>query len=806
MNKNSTLNNIEKSIGCLVVAVLNIGPTAQAEENAGTNVEIEEVVVTAQKRAQSIQEIPASISALNASDLEGLKLRASTEIAAQIPNMQIATPYGDGFPVISLRGVSMNDFSLNQSAPVAIYVDEVYKGNPAFQGVQLFDLERVEVLRGPQGTLYGKNTTGGAVNFIARRAGYETEAYLKTGVGNFNRKEIQGAYQTAIVDDLLAVRIAGTWNQADGWMKNREEGVDDAFAVDEWGGRISVSVTPADDVEVELSISSSRSNPVNYGIIPEEGSGGVGNNLYELFAAVGGAIGGANGGAASSYFRDGISEFEVESNTDAKRKIETDAIASKLNWHFGENLTLTSITSWDKGAFFVPEDSDGSPLKVIESDFGSEAEQFSQDLRITSEFEGDFNFIAGLYYSDETINAGTNSRLYNDLDINQDGRLDDMDCLDPLFYAFGVGGSQFGLTTSNANAINEMFPALGLGISNLGDFSLLGCQVSNSFEQVRKSTALYTDANYYLTDKLNLRFGLRHTEDESMLNDMSARILSNSGNDLSVYIGETIPAMSLSSTDKEWSGKVAIDYLSDESRLLYASYSKGYRSGAYNAQAFLAPAEVNFVDPETLNSFEVGFKSQLLENRMQLNGAIFRYGYRNQQFLNIDTSTLAQTLVNIDSSTIQGFELEAVAWVTESLKVNAGIGSIRTEVDEGYLDGLDLAGNELIAAPDANLNFAADYTLQNIGEGQVAIHFDANYVGEQFFDVFNTESIRSDSYLVSNAQVSYRRNDYSVAFWVKNMSNTSYVNQAFNLQEAFGLNYLSIGAPRMLGIDLSWQL
>ncbi len=814
LKSNQSLN---KSLiaSAITIALSSTSGFVNAEEtqkvNKAKKVEVEKILVTAQKRTENLQEVPVSVSALSNSEMEGLKLRSTTEIAAQIPNMQIATPYGDGFPVISLRGVSMNDFSLNQSSPVAVYVDEVFKGNPALQGVQLFDLERVEVLRGPQGTLYGKNTTGGAVNFITQKADFDREAYVKVGAGSYNRKEFQGAFQTSLIDDLLAVRVAGTWAKADGWMKNKNSGFADASATDEWGGRASFTLTPSDDLTANLSITSSRSTPVNYGILAQVGPAGVGvgNQFYELFSTIGGAIGGTNGGESSSYTREGLSDFEIESNRDAKREIDTESIALTLNWGINENLTLTSITSWDEGVFISPEDADGSPLKVIESDFSSEAEQVSQDLRITSNYDGPFNFIAGLYYAKETIEVATNTRLYNDLDINQDGMLNTSDCLDPVLYAFGFGGPDFGMTTPNADVINAVLPTLGLGINGLADFALLGCQLDNDFEQVRTSNAVYADGNYALTDKLTLRAGVRYTKDDNDLNDMSARIKDNQGNDMSPHLGETIPAMSLSNTDKEWTGKIGIDYLTDDGILVYTNYSTGFRSGAYNAQAFLAPDEVNYVDPETIDSFEIGFKSTFLDNRVQLNGAAFHYDYKNQQFLNLDATTLAQTLINVDSSTVKGLELEMVAVPLEALNITAGLGLVDSKVDKGVLSGVDLSGNSLVAAPELNINLAADYFIELQSGASLSFHVDANYVDEQYFDVFNTPSIKADDYWLSNARISYDTesdgNEYSIAFWIKNITDETYVNQAYDAQATFGLDILNIGAPRMAGIEFTWR-
>ena len=154
------------------------GGAARAQQTpsaaASGQVEIEEVVVTAQKRSESLQNVPVSVTALTSTQLAGLKLDNASTLTSQIPNLQVNGIVGEGSPLFSLRGVSMFDYSLSQSSPVASYIDEVYKGNFVLFGVEMYDLERIEVLRGPQGTLYGKNTTGGAINFITHKPGFDT--------------------------------------------------------------------------------------------------------------------------------------------------------------------------------------------------------------------------------------------------------------------------------------------------------------------------------------------------------------------------------------------------------------------------------------------------------------------------------------------------------------------------------------------------------------------------------------------------------------------------------------------------------
>ena len=208
---------------------------APAEESGG----VQEVVVTAQKRAESLQKVPVSVTALTGDQLGAIKLDDSSALVTQIPNLQVNGIVGEASPVFSLRGISMFDYSLNQSSPVAGYIDEVYKGNFAIFGVELYDLERVEVLRGPQGTLYGKNTTGGAINFITRKPTFDTKGFVTAGFGNYSRREAQGAFGGALVDDKLAARVAFTYTKADGWFRG-VNGSPDMDAVDQYGVRLSL--------------------------------------------------------------------------------------------------------------------------------------------------------------------------------------------------------------------------------------------------------------------------------------------------------------------------------------------------------------------------------------------------------------------------------------------------------------------------------------------------------------------------------------------------------------------------------------
>jgi len=756
------------------------------------------VLVTAEKRSENLQNVAVSVSAFTSTEMEGLKLRESADIAAQIPNLQVTNPSGDGFPIFSLRGVSMNDFSANQSSPVASYVDEVYKGNPAIQGIQMYDLERIEVLRGPQGTLYGKNSTGGAVNFVTKLPGMGSGGYITAGIGNFNRRELKGALDVPLVGDKLGLRVAGTWTEADGWFENVLPDVKDGGAIGEHGVRATLLWQPTSQFEAILRASTSRQEAVSHGIqafniVPD----GAGGGIYSLYNALGAT-------SAVDGTRTGLDFFEFDSDQDTKRRIQGDALALTVNWDLTDSLTLTSVSSWDDGEFYNPEDVDGTSNQVLRATYYDEATQISQDLRVSSGFNGPFNFIAGVYASKEEVYNTTGIGYFLDLDANTDGVLDYLDCADVLQTTTGSGPTtQAGEETELV--LNEF------GVS-LADFFPAGCLVQNQFDQDRITYAGYFNGTYDLSDNLRFQFGLRRTRDEASLENFSARILGSDG----IAIVNTIPGDPVDPyavipdrdfVDQEWTGKIGLDYTTDSGTLLYANYNRGYRSGAFNAQGFFDPSEVTKVEPELLDSFEIGLKTRLFHERLQLNAAAFHYVYKNQQFLDVDPDSLAQRLVNIEKSKVSGAEVELVAQLTPALLLNAGVGLLDSEVEEGVLSGVDLSGNPLVLSPDLNANLGLDWELFENSYGRVTVHGDASYTSEQYFDIFSVDRLEQDGYAVLNARVQYEPDTYQVQFalWAKNITNEEYRTSVIDLQSAVGFDYSHIGPPRTFGAEITYR-
>jgi len=269
----SRLGVATASIRTMAIALAGFSGQALMAQTAAQTApaDDQEIVVTAQKRSERLQDVPISVSAIGGDAIRKQRLSSADDLVTKIPNLQLTSTVGDGTPIFALRGVSMSDYSLNQAGPVATYYDEVYKGNFAFLGVALYDLERVEVLRGPQGTLYGKNTTGGAVNLISRKPDLgKTDGYINLGYGNYNRREANGAINLPL-GETLAARMAFTIARADGWFRNQLPGKPDLGGTREYALRGSLLWEPADGTSFLLRASTSYQNPYNYGIFAAPG-------------------------------------------------------------------------------------------------------------------------------------------------------------------------------------------------------------------------------------------------------------------------------------------------------------------------------------------------------------------------------------------------------------------------------------------------------------------------------------------------------------------------------------------------------
>jgi|TARA_B110000902_G_scaffold253734_1_gene316766 iron complex outermembrane receptor protein len=757
--------------------------------------EIEVINVTAQKRVESVQEIPVSLTALSGDMIEDLKMNTSSDLASAIPNLQSSLVYGETQPIFSIRGMSMSDYNSNQASPVSVYIDEVAVSSNFMQGLSMYDLERVEVLRGPQGTLYGKNTTGGAINFITKTPDLlDTSGNIKLQLGNYGRKHISGAVETPLIEDKLGARLAFTHTDIDGYHKNHFSGADDLTSTDSQSIRLTLKYVE-DDFEALLKVASGKNDGQTAGVVSRP--------AYDIgsykFDALGATLIGVYGLTPKMAVDMGLQPrdanwdaWEGSHNKANKYETEFDSATLRLNWDLGQ-YNLTSVTGFMNGKGLNSANTDGAAYRLLEIDWGSEVDQFSQDIRLTSNFDGDFNFILGLYFDQDEIKA------HNKFD--------------------------FFLETEALGVPNPTLASQTLAIpANAAIAGSAGFTTDQKYSQERNSTAIYFDGNYALNEQITLRFGLRYTQDEGEGRDINTYLGDYNGNKIQDLItnNPTINPELLSTQynpeDLKWdqnkvTGKLGIDYQQSKNILYYASVSRGYRASAFNGGAQFFSNELSVAKPETVDAIELGFKSDLLDNTLRLNGALFSYDYTDQQFINV--IGVQQFLVNGDKSSIRGAELE-LTWVpTSRIQVNAGLGLLDTEFKKLELNDstgnpVVLSGNELFNAPKVNFNVAIQYILLEAEHGLLELGVNSNYISRQWFSAFNElngyEHIKADSGWVTNASLTWTSDDdWSASLWVKNIGENDEKTYAINLQGSFGFDYNTVGSPLTFGADFTYE-
>jgi iron complex outermembrane receptor protein len=797
---------------------------------------LEEVVVTSQRRAESVQDTPVAITGLADDALQKLGFENANDISAQVPNMQVSGPYGEVQPIFAIRGVSMSDYSSNQASPIGVYVDEAYLGAVFTHGTSFFDVERLEVLRGPQGTLYGKNTTGGAINIITKTPmiGDPLQGTIKAGIGNYGMSNLEGAIGDTLIEDTLAARLAFKIKENDGVQENKGVG-DDRGMLDFSAARLALNWQISDSLSAVLKYTHAvnRGNmkvPYAEGRTDVRGLEAIKLHEYETNGFI----------DYTGYDRStrNLGFHDVEDNTGDRNRndFDLDLLIATLNYE-AENYSLISVSSWYDTQLDKFTNDDGSPTRLLEIDWYTGSQSFSQDFRFVSNFDGDFQIIGGLYYGLEKLEMRNVYELFGDL-------------LDPraaLAKPDLAGQAPFVL-----------------------DFGA----VDQRQDTEKETTALYTQMRYDITANLGVDLGLRYTQDTNRMTyinvsrvglDGSPRgtfvpgnttgydqafvpvflppVLSGNPQDLLAFLADPTPYLNnltqyglpgytegpytldsgpkLESTEREWTGKVSVDYRFNDAWMAYASYSKGYRAGAFNSGMYYEARDLDeaYADPEYIDAFEVGFKADLFDNSLRINAAAFMYEYTDQQFINV--VGISNFLENAGSSEIFGAEAEVWWRATERLTLQLGIGLLETEYTDLELrdtstladldDTITLDGNELISAPPLNVSLSADYDLYVGESGYLSMNVNANYQDEQWFSAYNDaagyDQVREDAYTVYNARIGWYANDgsYQVALWGKNITDEEYKTYSINLQASFGLDYYMIGDPMMFGLEASYN-
>lgn len=806
---------------------------------------LEEVIVTGQKRSESTQDTPVAITGMTSDSLEKFGFASANDISAQVPNMQVSGPFGEVQPIFAIRGVSMSDYSSNQASPIGVYSDESYMGAVYTHGMNFFDVERLEVLRGPQGTLYGKNTTGGAINIITKTPIIDdgTHVNVKLGAGNYDSRVGDLGVEGTLIDETLAARLAYSFSRNSGYIENRLGGPN-LSSIDFQALRLTLNWQISENLNNVLKLTHGQNDSLA-NASRNEPRGNL-NGGDGLLGAGGAATGSAAQGDDSSGYIDNtgysassknLGHHEVEDNFTGPLVVNSDMLVNKLEF-IGDYHTFTSISSISISDYAQQQNTDGSPEELLEIRWAVDTTAFSQDLRISSNYEGMFNFIGGLYYAEEEMDMHNEYAIYGTapdvrvavtypgatgfypylLDF---GQLDQKMITDKTSYAaytqlrFDVT-ADFGIDFGIRYTVDEIDLAY-LNISREGyDGSPRGTYVpgnTSRYDEPFVPLNLGGDAGIAEIDVFleNLLSG------ETTVEDLVAT--GEVGYTHGPYTTDSSTPMS--AKEQEFTGKLGLDYRFNDDFMMYASYSKGFRSGNFNGGVYYRERDFEdaYARPEYIDAYEVGFKSDFYDQRARVNAAAFLYDYKDQQFINV--VGVSNFLENAGGSTIAGLEAEIMFAATEKLMLMMGLGYLDTEYTELTLsdtqtlnnpdDEVDLAGNELISAPKVSGNISIDYELYSGDSGYISWNVNANYQAKQWYSAYNDkggyENIKQDAYALVNTRMTWRgiNEDYSVSIWAKNLTDEEYDGYAINLQAGFGFDYFQAGPPRTFGVDATYK-
>ena len=673
--------------------------------------ELEEIVVTAQRREEDQQKVPISIATATAGTLDAIGVRGTDELGMVAPGLTIQRQIGSVLPYI--RGIGNSNTSGGQESAVALYVDGFYYAMMPSVNFSLNNIERIEVLRGPQGTLFGRNATGGLIQVVTKDPSHEPSA--RVGLSYDDYDTIEGnLYATGGLGETFAADIAfyGA-DQGEGYGTNVTTG-QETLKREESAVHSTLLFTPTDLTTVRVGLD----------YVDTENSTGIARQAAEGALTVDGV------GALPDY-------YDIRSNYEPVYQFEGYGVGAKVTHEFPA-VTLVSLTGYRDGSIDNRLDQDSTPLPLVDALISDDTRTFSQELQLLSKPGSSFEWIAGLYYLDFDVDYGIDLR--------------------------------------------------GLA------FTAVGGAVDLRTTQDTTSWAAYAQTAFPVWEGGRLTLGIRYTDDERKFS--GGQFLPAFGN---IFIPGTAPPK----TDAdEFTWRVALDHQISDELMVFATYNRGFKSGVYN----LVNANQDPVEPELVDAYEVGFKSDLLDDRLRLNGSVFYYDYQDlqQQVIFAGLTVLS----NAATAEVLGGELELIAVPTDNLEVRVGVSVLDSEYTDypgaqmsqrnpqggnfictsgqpapsppncpvdiwPTLASQTATGNELSRAPDFTLNLAFDYTIPTtVGDFGIA----AGYFYNDGFFWEPDNRLAQDSYGLLNANLSWQSDDgrYRAFVFGKNLTDEEY--------------------------------
>ena len=769
--------------------IFALGEIAMATASEGS---IEEIVVTARKRAESLQEVPVAVTAFSEEDMKRQNIQEFVDLQAQLPGVYISQVQADpSIARIVIRGQAQADMLLTTDASVGVYVDGVNLPRQNGLNANMFDIERVEVLRGPQGTLYGRNTTGGAINVITRKADYEgVRGYLRGTAGNESFTQFAGALNIPLAESA-AVRLAAQKTDQDGFGKSNFTG-DDLYDQDEVFFRGSLTWDPTARLNVQLQ--------ADYMDLDEGGAaekllqpGGnilnPGNTLPITPSIVAGIELGAMNPAdipsaanpipGPTFIPGLIAGYEALSGYTQGDLLDSDADADvfskatlwggglTISYDLNDTVEFKSITGYRNWKTERLLDLDGTPFTILHPLLAVDADIFTQELQLLGS-TGNLDWVVGGFYSNEE----------------------------------GTDGSR-------TLAVRPLNPT-----RNVTDGDV-----------TNKSWALFAQGTYALTEALNLTAGFRWTEEKKALVNMNRLELADIPG---FVIACRVPPANLpvdacatkssdSFEDPSW--LVSLDYAINEQVMGYASISRSWRGGGQNLRADGADvAAAQPFEPETALNYEVGLKGDFFDSRLRTNVAVYLTDYEDVQRSIIvpgsASGSVVTVLTNAAEAEITGLELEAWLYPTDNLTIFGTVGYLDFEYKdfESFAqDGVTIVdrSGEDVGVPELQYSLSARYDAP-IGNNRLGIQIDYAWVDDINTNPTSTvpDVVTQDSHGLLNSRVDFEiaQSDLILSLWGRNLTDETIIAGTTDFTGNLGHTIGHIGRPRQYGLTVTWNL
>lgn len=743
------MNNFRSKVLTSVLALASAGSLgidrAAAAENRDSLL-LEEIIVTSQKRAQDIKDVAVAVTAFSGKQIEKLGLSESTDIVAQVPGLKIGSVTGGPSIVLfNIRGVNQNDFADHHESPIAIYEDEAYIASMTAASFPLFDLERIETLKGPQGTVFGRNATGGLIHYIPRKPSTEgVNGYAKFKYGSYNQIVAEGAVNLPL-GDKAAIRVAGVLSKSDGYLK--DIGAPNRHSQDVKSGRIQLLLKPGEDLKLILKAHYTKNDHERTGSYTQRPSAPTGAHGYGvLIGPNDNPWGTCNGCDLLGYHRPStdplVNEYDFKGFLDR----EISGASLNLTWN-KDNFTVTSITDYRKSKKDYAEDVDSSPNALLNFGTTANVETISQELRANGEMKN-MRWLVGVNYLH--IKGDYGSKIWDSSTFTGIAALDGLSFDTHSFWAHN-----------------------------------------------KTAWAVFGQVEYDLTESLTAVGGLRYTEDK-----VNHSWQNSVGRDDFGYFAFPGAVTQFDGQSKKGliDFKGLLQYHPSDQWMLYAGVTQGSKGAGFNGSFQPDFADVIPFGREQLRNYEIGAKGSLFNGAATLNSALFYYDYKDYQAFVF--AGLAQKVQNVNANII-GAEVELQANPVKGLDLNLGAAFLfKAKAKDVLLPDGSAADQKMPIAPKVTLNALVRYSW-NVPFGLASVQVDGSYQDEVNFSIVNHPSTVGNGYALLNSRVSLALKDHDVeiAGFVHNLTDKRYETYALDIS-GFGFTQTQWGRPRWWGGEI----